>query len=251
MTDHTTIPNTKRFFVDPALLRNDRVEIDDPALTHQWGRVLRLSAGDRVMLLDGHGMAAIVELEQIDRRRALGWVVGRCVVGGEPVMMIDLYLALIRPERFEWAIQKAVELGVRRIIPVVFARSLLTDRISPQRQERWQRIVTEAAEQAGRGRLPTITAPQVFSATLIDSASVELALLLDEGAAPHLRDVLRDLPPPRQIAIYSGPEGGIDPTERDAAHRHGIRSVSLGPRILRAETAPLAALAMLHYALDT
>ncbi|MCX7859724.1 MAG: 16S rRNA (uracil(1498)-N(3))-methyltransferase [Chloroflexus sp.] len=248
MDNATTIPNTRRFFVDPAWLRSDQIEIDDPALVHQWGRVLRLTAGDRVMLLDGSGLAAIVEIVAIDRKRAQGHVIARCQAGGEPAVAIDLYLALIRPERFEWALQKAVELGVRRIVPVAFARSLPGDRADERRLARWQRIATEAAEQAGRGKIPAIAAPQPFAAALAESVTADLALLLDEQATIHLREVLSTYPMPNQIAIFSGPEGGIDPAERSAALAHGLHPASLGPRILRAETAPLAALAMLQYA---
>jgi len=247
VTDSTPIPNTRRFFVDPAWLRADRVVIDDPALIHQWGRVLRLSAGERVMLLDGQGLAAIVEIETIDRKRATGQIIARCQASGEPAIAIDLYLALIRPERFEWALQKAVELGARRIVPVVFARSLPGDRADAHRLARWQRIATEAAEQSGRGRLPVVTAPVSFAAALVSSSDADLALLLDEQATVHLREVVGGHIP-RQIAIFSGPEGGIEPAERSAALAHDIRAVSLGPRILRAETAPLTALAMLQYA---
>ncbi|MEF3273307.1 MAG: 16S rRNA (uracil(1498)-N(3))-methyltransferase [Chloroflexus sp.] len=249
VTDELSIPNTRRFFVDPSWLRADQIVIDDPALVHQWGRVLRLSPGERIMLLDGQGLAAIIELEAIDRKRALGQIIARCQAGGELNSAVDLYLALIRPERFEWALQKAVELGARRIVPVVFARSLPGDRADAHRLARWQRIATEAAEQSGRGRLPAVTAPLSFVAALADSSSADLALLLDERATDHLREVLRGQTLPRQIAIFSGPEGGIDPTERTAALNHGIQAVSLGPRILRAETAPLTALAMLQYAL--
>lgn len=249
MDDPTTIPNTHRFFVDPVWLRGDEILIDDPSLLHQWTRVLRMTAGDRVLLLDGKGMAAVVQFTAIDRRRAQGYVLTRCYAGGELSIAIDLYLALIRPERFEWALQKAVELGARRIIPVAFARSLSGDRIDTHRLMRWQRIATEAAEQSGRGRLPEVSAPQPFSAAVVAGGRADLALMLDEQAEHHLRDIVTSPTSLRQIAIISGPEGGIDPRERRAAIDHGFVAVSLGPRILRAETAPLAALAMLQYAL--
>ncbi len=252
MTDETfTLPNTRRFFVNPAWLRTDQIVIDDPTLIHQWVRVLRLRTGDRVMLLDGQGMAAVAEITHLDRRLAHGQIIARCQATGEPAVIFDLYLALIRHERFEWALQKAVELGVHRIVPVVFARSLTGDRVDAHRLARWQRIVTEAAEQSGRGRLPVVCQPQPFLTAIGAAHSADLAILLDEQATTHLRAVLQQQPSLRQIAIYSGPEGGIEPHERAAAGDHGIHAVSLGPRILRAETAPMAALAMLQYALHT
>jgi 16S rRNA (uracil1498-N3)-methyltransferase len=146
----------------------------------------------------------------------------------------------LRGERFEWVLQKSTELGVRRIVPVQFKRSLAGDRADAKKLDRWRRIIREAAEQSCRARLPELSAPVDFLAAC-DEAMRASAFLLWEGEAVALRSIL----PPQidRIAIISGPEGGIDLDELTAAHERGIISVSLGPRILRAETAPIAALA--------
>jgi 16S rRNA (uracil1498-N3)-methyltransferase len=253
-----TIPNTRRFFVSPASLGADAIELADQALAHQLARVLRLAPGDQILLLDGAGLACTVELTALGRDRVAGRVVRREPAGGEPPVAVSVYLALLRPERFEWALQKCVELGARRVVPVHFARSLPGDRADSRKLERWRRIAQEAAEQSCRGVLPEVAEPLHFAAACDEAGRASLALMLWEREAPHLRSALRgnrrlDAPADQTVptvALLSGPVGGIAAEELTAAGGHGIIPVSLGPRILRAETAPIAALAALMYELE-
>jgi 16S rRNA (uracil1498-N3)-methyltransferase len=242
-----SLPNTRRFFVPPAALCGDTVQLDDAALAHQLARVLRLGPGDHVLLLDGLGEACAVELTELRRDAVVGRVTSRGPAGNEPSVALHLYLALMRPERFEWALQKGVELGARRLVPVQFARSLPADRADAKKLERWRRIVREAAEQSCRGLLPELAAPMHFVAACAEATALGPAALLYEGEGTHLRDRLRE--PPAILSLLSGPEGGITPEEVEHAGAQGIPPVSLGPRILRAETAPVAAAAMVLYAL--
>ena len=244
------LPNTRRFFVAPEALRDEQVRLSDPDLARQIGRVLRLTPGDHVLLLDGLGMAAEVELTAIGRDAVTGTVVRREAVGGEPPLNLTFYLPLIRAERFEWAVQKCVELGARRLVPTHCARSLAADRTDARKLERWRRIAREAAEQSCRGVLPEVSAPLSFDAAVEAAAGADLALLLWEGQAHHLRSILRAHGGEwngRAIHLLSGPEGGITPDELTRARERGIIPVSLGPRVLRAETAPIAAAAMVLY----
>jgi 16S rRNA (uracil1498-N3)-methyltransferase len=244
------IPNTRRFFVPPAALQGDEVQLTDQGLAHQLARVLRLGPGDELLLLDGAGQACVVELTAVGRDTVAGRVVRREPAGGEPPVAVSVYLGLMRPERFEWALQKCVELGARRLTPVLFARSLPADRADDHKLERWRRIAREAAEQACRGLLPEVAGPLPFAAACAEAARAERAIMLWEQEAPHLRAALRAAPRPASVAILSGPVGGITPDELTAAGEHGIMPASLGPRILRAETAPVAALAALMYELE-
>jgi 16S rRNA (uracil1498-N3)-methyltransferase len=133
-------------------------------------------------------------------------------------------------------------------VPVQFARSLSADRADGRKAERWRRIIREAAEQSCRGRLPELSDPVTFAAACAAATSAELPLILWEGDAPPLRDLLRRPgPPPASVAILSGPEGGVAPQELTAAGERGIMPASLGSQILRAETAPIAAAAALCY----
>lgn len=241
--------NTFRFFVAAAALATDQVQIDDPALAHQLGRVLRLAPGARVLLLDGQGSSCEVELTALTRTGLSGLVRTRTAASGEPPLQLTVYLALMRPERFEWALQKCVELGAARLVPVSFARSLPADRADARKLERWQRIVREAAEQSCRGILPEVSSPLSFADACAQAATAALPLLLWEGTAPLLRERLRARLPVPTLSLLSGPEGGITAEELTAALEHGIMPVSLGPRLLRAETAPLAAVAAIMYEL--
>ncbi len=245
------LANTYRFFVPPEALGHDRVHLADADLARQLGRVLRLRPGDRVLLLDGVGLQYEVALTEIGREHVAGDVLARGLAGGEPEVALTMYLALLRAERFEWALQKSVELGAARIVPVRFARSLPNERADARKLERWRRILREAAEQACRGRLPEIASPLDFAAACAEAATAELRLILWEGVAPPLATLLRAAPHPLStIALFSGPEGGITETELTSADAHGIMRVSLGSRILRAETAPLAAAAAIFYQFD-
>ncbi|WP_129675664.1 16S rRNA (uracil(1498)-N(3))-methyltransferase [Candidatus Chloroploca sp. Khr17] len=249
--------NTFRFFVEPATVHSDLVRLEDPALAHQLSRVLRLNPGDQILLLDGLGTAYTLELTALSRKEVVGHILAHEQATGEPDLHLTIYLPLIRAERFEWALQKCVELGASRFVPVLCTRSLASERADQRKHERWQRIVREAAEQACRGVLPIIEPPQTFASACTQVHQVSLALLLAEfDGMPLLRTILRtyltttNSPSPTSLALFSGPEGGLTPDELTTAVDHGIMPVSLGPRILRAETAPVAATAALLYELD-
>ncbi len=247
-----TISNTYRFFVGPETIQGEKVHITDQALVHQINRVLRLTPGDEILLLDGQGNAYTVVLRRLDRASIVGHV-ARCEpAGGEPTLALTLYVARMRSERFEWVLQKGTELGAGAFVPVQFAHSLPAERTDNRRQERWSRIVREAAEQSCRAIVPPVAQSLDFSAACAAAASADLACILWEGPASALRTVLRqaDHPAIRTLSILSGPEGGITPEELTIAREHGIIPSSLGPRILRAETAPIAATAAIFYEMD-
>jgi 16S rRNA (uracil1498-N3)-methyltransferase len=235
------IPNSKRFFVTESL-GGATVTLADPALVHQIGAVLRLRPGDAVLLLDGGGDEVIVRLDAVERKLVTGTVESRRAGAAEPRTRVTLYVALLRGERFEWVLQKATELGAAAFVPVQFRHSL-ADRADEKKLERWRRIIREAAEQSCRALLPPLSAPVSFNQAC---AAAGPGLLLYEGAAPPLRDAL-GAARPVALSLFTGPEGGIAEEELTTAERHGIMSVSLGPRILRAETAPIAALSAVLY----
>ncbi len=252
------IPNTYRFFVPPALLTTDDVTLTDSGLLHQLSRVLRVQVGAHLLLLDGAGSACVVEVTHIERRAIHGQVRARQGAGGELPVQLTLAVALLRGERFEWLLQKGTELGVTHFVPVLWQRSEGGDTVSPAKYERWQRIIREAAEQSCRGYLPALSAPQPAAAVFAMRPDYDHVLLLYEGSPtvqpPLLRDWLRAQPPLAdggRVLVCSGAEGGIAPAELTAAHARGIIPVSLGARILRAETAPIMAAAVYGYEYDT
>jgi 16S rRNA (uracil1498-N3)-methyltransferase len=273
--------NTYRFFVDADALHGREVVIEDAELIHQLGAVLRLRAGERVLLLDNSGWQYVVALNTLVGDRVTGTVERKELAGGEPRTKLTLYVALLRPERFEWVLQKGTELGVSAFVPVICERSTIADadELSERKLDRWRRIVCEAAEQSRRGKLPRLAPALFFPAACEQAARRGQALLLWEGAgAPPLRRVLRGssqlatdeelkiedrrskiadprssiLDPrlsaqPFSIALFSGPEGGFSAGEFETASRYGMIPVTLGPRTLRAETAPLVAASAILY----
>jgi 16S rRNA (uracil1498-N3)-methyltransferase len=277
--------NTYRFFVDADALHGRDLVLQDAELAHQLGAVLRLRAGERVLLLDNSGWQYVVAIEAIERDRVAGTVERKELAGGEPRTKLTLYVALMRPERFEWVLQKGTELGISAFVPVICERSTIADadELSERKIERWRRIVREAAEQSRRGKLPRLAPALFFPAACDQAARRAQALLLWEGSgAASLRQVLRgsdQLPPeqnmtiedrgsktenrapdprspipdprspthPFSVALFSGPEGGFSAGEFETATRYGIMPVTLGPRTLRAETAPLVAASALFY----
>lgn len=253
----TTQSNTYRFFVESGALQGRELQIDDSELAHQLGTVLRLRAGERVVLLDNSGWQYTVALGLVERGRVAGIVERKELAGGEPRTKITLYVALMRAERFEWVLQKGTELGVSAFVPLICERSTVADAdgLSEHKHERWRRIIREAAEQSRRGKLPRLAPAVLLPAACDQAAKRGTALLLWEGGnVPSLRHVLQAADragaapaQPFSVALFSGPEGGFSPQEFETAARYGMIAVTLGPRTLRAETAPLAATSAILY----
>jgi 16S rRNA (uracil1498-N3)-methyltransferase len=244
------------FFVASDILAHDSVVLTGP-IAHQLSRVLRLTPGEHIVLLDDSGWACEAQLEQVGPDRALARILSRSQPQTEPRVHLTLCQALVTENKMDWILQKGVELGVSAFVPLTTQRSLPAR--AGNKLARWQRIVTEAAEQAGRARLPTIAAPRPLAACLPperrspDRPPPDDALALIgwvSAEAEPLAQVLRALPaPPARVALFIGPEGGFTTEEAAQARAAGVRPVAFGPRTLRTETAGLAATAALLYAL--
>ncbi len=206
-------------------------------------RVLRAETGQRYEISDNRSVY-LAEIAEVHGDRVVFRVVERLEGGGLPVRLA-LYAALIKFDRFEWLIEKATELGVERIVPVETARcekGLME--ASRKRAERWVRIARESSQQARRVRAPEILPAVRFERALQEGA--DLRYFLEENAAPPM---LRVLPAGRSdadlVALLVGPEGGWTDAERAGAAAGGWQAVSLAPQVLRAETAGMAAIAVL------
>ncbi|MCS7219833.1 MAG: 16S rRNA (uracil(1498)-N(3))-methyltransferase [Anaerolineae bacterium] len=233
-----------RFFLPPDVIREGQVRF--PEMTaRQILHVLRLRPGDIVAVLDGQGILYRVILKRVDRDAVLGQVTGQEVATGEPKMAVTLYASLIKGERFEWILQKGTELGVLRFVPMVTERTVVRDlTLSTSRQARWRRIVQEAAEQSGRALLPEVETPMTFAAACEQAAMADLSLI---AWVEEKRRTLADIwgnRRPATLAILIGPEGGFTPDEVEQACACGIMPFSMGPRVLRAETAAVVAVAL-------
>jgi 16S rRNA (uracil1498-N3)-methyltransferase len=213
--------------------------------------VLRLKPGAHVILLDNSGWEHETELTHVSSQRVEGRVVHKSVATGEPRTKITLYQSLLKLSKFELVLQKNTELGIVGFVPMITERCIIgsLEDISNTKTERWWRILIEAAEQSRRGRLPTLRPAVMFPTACEDSARGGLSLIpWEEEKERSLRSVLRATErPPFSINLFVGPEGGFTPQELAQAQRYGAIPITLGPRILRAETAGLVtAAAILH-----
>ncbi len=220
------------------------VALDEDALRHAV-QVLRLRSGDAVRLFNGLGGEFAATLAEVGRRKATITVGEFAEIEVESPLAITLWQGVSRGERMDYTIQKAVELGVQIIQPVFTQRSvdLKDDRIE-KRQQHWQRVAISACEQCGRNRIPEIRPPQNLLNLLDVHAEQDdaLRLFLDSHAATPLPDALNT---PR-LVLLAGPEGGFAEEERRAIVAAGFHATLLGPRVLRTETAAVAALAVVQ-----
>lgn len=238
---------TTSFFVPPQQIKGDRLVLPEDEARHA-SRVLRLGADDELIAVDGEGGWYRVRIEHVDRKVVVGCVVERRREVGEPAYELTLAVAILKQRaRWETLVEKAAELGVRSIVPLVTER---TERDSI-RQERVESKLVAAMKQCGRSRIVHIDAPVSFE-QYISTASVDLGLCCHESADPseHILRVLLDAGAARRVGVLIGPEGGFTDGELDAARGRGWRVVSLAPRRLRAETAAVAAAAAVGFVND-
>jgi len=236
-------------------------------VVHQIRDVLRLKPGDLIVVLDDSGWEYEVRISAVGRDQVRGQVEHKMLAQSEPRAKITLYQSILKGRRFEWVLQKGTELGVVEFVPMISNRCIIAslDDVSKPRFGRWQKIILEAAEQSQRGRLPRLHMPLLFSQACERARNADLALLPWEGEKRRsMRSMLVDsngftarvqgrvsvMRRPFSISLFIGPEGGFTIQEVDQARRYGIAPVSLGPRILRAETAALVATAIVLYQLE-
>jgi 16S rRNA (uracil1498-N3)-methyltransferase len=239
-----------RLHVDAAKLAADTVVVADE--DHRYlARVLRLAVGDAVTLFDGRGAEADATITRVGPRALELHVHARRAGDGPRGPELTLVQALARGEKLDLVVQKATELGVDRIIPVTTERAVprLETMRATSRRVRWQKIAREAARQSGRAAVPEVEPVTPFPVALAAAPRDALKLLLWEGARNvKLRQLLPEAAP-SGIVIAVGPEGGFSDGEVAAAREAGFQPVGLGPRVLRTETASLAALAVIGFAL--
>jgi 16S rRNA (uracil1498-N3)-methyltransferase len=230
-----------RFFVDFPLAGQVERTLELPApVAHQVARVLRLRPGATIALLDGSGMAYPVHLIGSDGGRVSGRVGAGEPVASEPTVAITLYVAPLKGDHFSYTLQKATEVGAAAFVPVITARTVVGE-ASDSKLERWRRIVREAAEQSGRGRVPTVAAPVPFSIACATAAAGRAFIPWESERIRSLSATVRSLGPVAALGLFIGPEGGFAADEIAVAEAAGIAPVTLGRRILRAETAAVVA----------
>jgi 16S rRNA (uracil1498-N3)-methyltransferase len=239
-----------RFFLPADWIAQSTVVITGK-LVHQMRNVLRLGAGDHITVLDNSGWEYEVELQKVASSKVEGRVISKSLAVAEPGTKITLYQALLKgSNNFEFVLQKCTEIGVAGFVPVICERCVAGEPDS-KRLGRWRSIITEAAEQSRRGKLPVLHNPVGFIEACRSASGI--TLLPWEGEKVRgIGDFLRSRKKTENITVLSifvGPEGGFSPHEVELAQSCGIVPVSLGRRILRAETAGLVAAAVTLYEL--
>jgi 16S rRNA (uracil1498-N3)-methyltransferase len=235
--------NLPRFYCREALSPGAHVELPEPVARHAV-RVLRLPPGAPVVLFDGRGGEYPAHIERIERDRVYAELAAWQEIERESALAVTLIQALQAGDKMDFTIQKAVELGVRDIVPVESRRSVL--RLSGERAAKrvahWQGVVASACEQCGRNQVPLVAPLEKLENWLARPAGGVLRLML----VPDAGQTLADIAPVGEVQLLIGAEGGLDPQEMIAAQHAGFQAVRLGPRVLRTETAGLAALAALQ-----
>ena len=216
-------------------------ELALPAGAARHVQVLRLQPGDTVTLFDGSGAEFTATITRMGRSEVQVEVGAPRVADREAAVAVHLALGMPANERMDWLVEKATELGAASIQPLLTERSVLRldGERAQKKQAHWQAIAIAACEQCGRNRVPPVHPVQPLPAWL---AAMPAGLLLSPQADSR---PLVQAAPAGAVTLLSGPEGGLSPAEQELARARGWSPVHLGPRILRAETAPLAALAVL------
>lgn len=241
-----------RFFVKETCFHADKVVLLDKDQTHQIRDVLRLRPEDQIIVLDNAGWEYQVALTKVTHEQIVGEVLQKRQAAGEPKTQITLFQSLLTRDKFEWVLQKCTEVGVSRFVPVITTRSLVREAaVKQEKIDRWQRIITEAAEQSHRGRIPQLLPPVSFEKAMQELFGFEKCLIACEKQGDTIRAALRmsGKDAPDTVAVLVGPEGGFTDEEVVAAEKNGAMPITLGPRILRTETAAIVAATLILYEL--
>jgi 16S rRNA (uracil1498-N3)-methyltransferase len=243
------------FFIHSKQISGNHLYLTDPLAKHIGG-ALRYQTGDQIFVIDEQKVGYVVQLLEVKPKKITGKILEEKRQAPTSQVTITLGQAILKAKKMDWILQKATELGVSRIISMITERTVVDPR--PERiehqQRRWGEILKEAAQQSGRWEIPELDRPTDFPRVIEQASNFNLSLIPWEGESKtSLKKALRDILPsnslPQKILVLIGPEGGFSHQEIEIARKHRVIPVSLGWRILRAETACLASLTMIQYEL--
>ena len=236
-----------RFFTDRNSICGDTVKIsgDD---AHHISKVLRLKEDDEIIVCDKEGTDYRCSIKLISKDEVEAWILKKETSSSEPPVKITLYQGVPKGDKLESVIQKCVELGAFKIVPVAMKRSVAIIKDKEKKQIRMQRIALEASKQCQRAVVPEVLQVLSFKEALAHARDNDLKLLPYEAENKNkLKDILKENKNSKTIAVFIGPEGGFDEEEILLAQKEGFKILTLGPRIMRTETAPLACISAIMY----
>lgn len=243
----------QHFFVTPDQVSKDIITITGSDVNHMKN-VLRMKVGEQLFVNDGHNKKYLGRLREYAAGYVLVEILEEEVSKEELPSKIYLFQGIPKSDKMEWIIQKAVELGVSEVIPVLTKRSVvkLDEKKAAKKVERWREIAKSAAKQSGRGMLPSIREVTGYKQALAMAEALDVILIPYELAENMevTRSVISDIEPGHSIGVFIGPEGGFEKTELEEALKIGAKEITLGRRILRTETAGLTVLSILMYHLE-
>lgn len=237
-----------RFFVEPAQMTSDTIILCGENAQH--ARVLRLKAGEQVLICDGEGQECVCTVDNVTSGEVSLTVLERRRSSSEAKVSVSIYMGFPKADKLEHVVQKATELGADEIVAFPAARSVSKpdEKSLRKKLERWQKIAASAAEQSGRGKIPEVLVLDSYAAALKRASGAELALLFYENEHATTLRMALESGDYRSISMLTGPEGGWEEKEVQEAANAGLQVCTLGRRILRCETAPLCALSAVMYA---
>jgi 16S rRNA (uracil1498-N3)-methyltransferase len=240
-----------KFFINKENIFGDKLHITGDDVNHIY-KVLRLNNGDIVIASNGEGREYISRIIEISKRAVVCEIIEEFDNLSEPPVKITLFQGLPKAQKMELIIQKGVEIGLCRIQPVITQRVVVKTegKDITNKLERWRRISEEASKQSNRGVIPEILEPISFDSAIEKIKSFDLAIIpYEKEKGNGLKSVLMENSNAKSIGVIIGPEGGFDESEIDKCMEKGVIPVTLGPRILRTETAGIAVSSMILYEL--
>lgn len=237
-----------RFFVDIETLAQNIIILTGENAAH--AKVLRLKAGEQVLVCDGQGKECVCNVEIVNAGEFTLTVNERRDSVSEAGVKVSIYMAFPKADKLEHVIQKATELGVYEIVTFPSARcvSKPDEKSLKKKLERWQKIAASAAEQSGRGRIPNVVVLPTFAEALRRAAEADLPIMFYENEHATTLRMALESQEYQSVSLLSGPEGGLEDKEVEKAREAGLHICTLGRRILRCETAPLCGLSAVMYA---
>ena len=242
-----------RFFAEPGQIGEKEIVITGADVNH-IRNVLRMRTGEEVLIADGRGAEYRCKLTDLGENEVRAQILWKLDGNAELASAVTLFQGLPKSDKMDLIVQKCVELGVDRIVPVSTKRAVvkLDAKKEQTRLKRWNTISESAAKQSGRGVIPEVRGVMSFEKALEEAKKLEV-LLIPYERAEHMaetRRVMGEIRPGQSVGIFIGPEGGFEESEVEEAVAAGARAITLGRRILRTETAGLAVMAMLGYLLE-